>query len=155
MKILSASLFLVIFTALCFNGYAAFPIKKQNAVASAAAEQKNGLSINTLTPPPYHYGNENANGSAGLVSLCMGVAGMACYIAGVATLDAAAGSGSTGLFLAGLVLGIMAMVFGIIGHKRPNRGMAIAGTILGIIEVAIALVVLIIAILVVAALGDL
>jgi len=45
----------------------------------------------------------------------------------------------TGLFVAALICGVLAVIFGIIGMKRGLRGLAIAGFIIGIIDIVVAL----------------
>lgn len=48
--------------------------------------------------------------------------------------------GIVGLLVAGIILGIVAIVFGIIGMKRAMPGLAIAGFVLGIIDVVGAII---------------
>ena len=53
--------------------------------------------------------------------------------------------GLVGLFLFGVVLGVLALIFGIIGLRRANagasgRGMAIAGIVLGVIDIIVYIV---------------
>ena len=50
---------------------------------------------------------------------------------------AAIACGFLGLFVAPLLLGLLAIVFGALGLKKRLRGLAIAGLILGIIELLI------------------
>lgn len=50
--------------------------------------------------------------------------------------------GIVGLFVAGLICGALAIVFGVIGMKRGLRGLAIAGLILGIVDIVAALIII-------------
>ena len=50
--------------------------------------------------------------------------------------------GIVGLFIAGLICGTLAVVFGVIGMKRGLKGLAIAGLILGIIDIIAALIII-------------
>lgn len=47
-----------------------------------------------------------------------------------------------GLFVAGLICGTLAVIFGIIGMKRGLRGLAIAGFIIGVIDIVAALIII-------------
>lgn len=55
--------------------------------------------------------------------------------------------GILGLFRYGLLLGPLAIIFGIIGLNREGRGMALAGLILGIIDILIWLVIIMLVLL--------
>ncbi|MFI7274041.1 DUF4190 domain-containing protein [Streptomyces sp. MS19] len=48
--------------------------------------------------------------------------------------------GIVGLFLAGIPLGILAIVLGALAQKRTPTGMARAGIILGVVDIVLAIV---------------
>lgn len=50
--------------------------------------------------------------------------------------------GIVGLFVAALICGALAIIFGVIGMKRGMRGLAIAGLILGIVDIVAALIII-------------
>ena len=50
--------------------------------------------------------------------------------------------GIVGLFYGGLILGPLAIVFGVIGMKRDGRGMAIAGLACGIVATLLSILIL-------------
>jgi len=50
--------------------------------------------------------------------------------------------GLVGLFVAGLICGTLAIIFGVMGMKKGMKGLAIAGIILGIIDIVGAIIVL-------------
>ena len=50
--------------------------------------------------------------------------------------------GLVGLLVAGLICGTLAVIFGAIGLKRGKRGLAIAGMIIGIVDVVVVLIAL-------------
>lgn len=86
-------------------------------------------------PPPGGYGTQKKNGF-GVAALVLGIAAILLFWT----------------FVGGIVLGIMAIAFGVLGRKRVSRGeadnggMALAGIITGAVGLAITLVIVVVAI---------
>lgn len=106
-------------------GYAAFPIQSQNTGIDTLIGEN--LLAGTANSKELSYSPRSSRserhyreGSAGF-----GIAALAL--------------GITGLFVAGLICGICAIVFGVIGMKRRLKGLAIAGFTLGIIDTVVLL----------------
>lgn len=108
--------------------FAAFPLKKQSTILSSAVQ---GAEHSAL-PPTYH-NNINDEGGTGLFAFGSGMGGLICYILAALMMNAV-------LLGVGFVLGILAIIFGAKGHNKRNQGFAIAGCILGIIEVSIPII---------------
>lgn len=106
--------FIFLLTALCMVNltFASFPITQSTLETNTQSEQIDEISIPI---------SNVSNGGAG-----WGIAALACGFIGLLT-------GPIGA----LVLGLLAIVFGAIGLKKNLKGLAIAGLILGIIELLI------------------
>lgn len=106
---------LFILFAFCFSfsnvAYASFPIVEKE---SSKTELSLAESTNSLSSAV------SSNGKG------MSIAALVC--------------GIVGLFVGGLILGPLAIIFGAIGMKRGGRGMAIAGLICGIVATVGALI---------------
>jgi uncharacterized membrane protein YkgB len=102
------------------RGYAAFPIQAQNSTLDTLTMQEMPAAATNIkanpSPRTTHKERNARSESAGF--------GIAALILGI-----------TGLVILGIVCGILAIVFGIIGMKRRLKGLAIAGLTLGIIDV--------------------
>ncbi|WP_053171408.1 DUF4190 domain-containing protein [Streptomyces sp. SBT349] len=48
-------------------------------------------------------------------------------------------SGIVGLFFAGLVLGVLAVVLGVLAHRRVPSGTAKAGIVLGVVDICLSI----------------
>ena len=99
-------------TALCVANltFASFPIT-QSTLEPVTVQTDQIDNISTTT-------TNVSNGGSG-----WGIAALAC--------------GIVGLFAGALIMGPLAIVFGALGLKKKLRGLAIAGLILGIIELLI------------------
>ena len=86
--------------------FASFPITESEH-SHIETELQISESLNSLSPAV-------SGGGKG-----MSIAAMVC--------------GIVGLFIGGIILGPLAIVFGAIGMKRDGRGMAIAGLVCGIV----------------------
>jgi hypothetical protein len=82
------------------------------------------------TPPnpyasPYQTGGPVSRGSSGaaIAALVIGLTGLVLWLCP----------------LLGLGAGIVAVVFGVVGRKSPSRGMAIAGIVLGVIAILLSI----------------
>lgn len=119
--------------------FAAFPIKKEHIATNATEHVEKmsaALPAHRLQP---EYNEKDKGGSNGLISAGLGGGGLLSFILG----GALAGSGNTfgvALLVFGAVLGIFAIDFGAKGTGHKNRGWAIAGLVLGIIEVTVTII---------------
>ena len=98
-------------TALCMVNltFASFPVSQSSLETNIQTEQVD----NVVTP----ISTASGNGSG------WGIASFAC--------------GFVGLFAGALILGPLAIIFGALGLKKKLRGLAIAGLILGILELLV------------------
>lgn len=112
------------------SAYAAFPIKSKSEKTNTSfktAEIPAGKNIlQVLTPDETIQTRREPQG--------WGIASLSCAVAGLVT------------FPGGLLLGIPAIVFGAIGMGKNKRlrGLAIAGFTLGLMEIATAIVLLVV-----------
>ena len=61
--------------------------------------------------------------------------GVASLVFGIIALLVSFGGGAAGVSFIGTILGILAIIFGVIGKGNPNnRGVATAGIVLGVIS---------------------
>ena len=103
--------FAFILSALCMINltFASFPVTQSTLENNIQAEYVENISTSTSTA---------SNGGSG-----WGIASLAC--------------GIVGLFGGALILGPLAIIFGALGIKKNLKGLAIAGLVLGIIELLI------------------
>ena len=107
-KVLFAIIMLLSFSSMT---YASFPVTEQESDQSIKQSTEEKSFLADLKLP--NFAPVSSDGPAfGIVALCCGVVGLVFP-----------------------VLGIPAIVFGAMGLKRAGRGMAIAGLVLGIIEI--------------------
>lgn len=143
---------LLLMTCLCFSHatYAAFPAcKEESNNAVVVKKQSFDDLINStiekyrLPVPPYRGDAENGSGVLSIVSLVLGIAGLASIIGAFAAIAPA-------LLGVAAACGIAAIILGAMGaHRRPLRGVGIAGFVMGIIDMSILLVIGLIALLIV------
>jgi len=131
---------ILLLAALIFSvniSFAAFPVKSEPAPVSQevmANNLRDGIVTDAQMAPSYNNHNAAApyapysNGRSQKEGGGWAIASLAC--------------GVTGLLVAGLPLGICAVIFGVLGmsQDRPLQGLAIAGLIIGIIDVVAVLI---------------
>ena len=128
----------------CLNSYAAFPIQTESMPTATQQHQTFGekvqSAIKRYTSPvaPQEAGSSADNGTTGILSFTFGVAGILTLIAGIIT------GGS--VILLWPAFGIAAIVLGAIGLNKKNNGLAVAGFVLGLIEVTVFLAAIVLAI---------
>jgi hypothetical protein len=120
MKKLLLPIVIVMMTLLGYEPcYAAFPIQ-DTAIETGSVIVDAGPPINKM-----QHDNGKAETAAGAG---FGIAALCC--------------GVVGFFVAGIPLGVLAIVFGVIGINKRLKGLAIAGVALGFIDIIGALIVL-------------
>ena len=112
---------------------AAFILRSKKAVVQRQAQPplaESHFSIKKfrqyLRARPYQ---EEVGAGFGIASLGTAIAGLLCLVLFSST------AGSLALLVATLVLAISAVVFGAMGLRREMKGLAIAGMIMGIVEI--------------------
>jgi len=95
-----------------------------------------------LSAPPYGYGNDPVFGIISLTASVVGLAFLGLFFIG---------TGAGALLAAGLIMAVVGIVFGAIGLRKPMNGLAIAGMVLGILEIVAAVIGLIIVLATIAA----
>ena len=116
---------LLILTTLVNITYGSFPIASNSEI-----EAVNELNVGSLT-------NSSRTPVFGILSITFGLGSLLLYLAGFIF-------NNLGMFSLGWLLGIFALIFGVIGlFKSKSKRLAIIGSILGILE-SIALILFII-----------
>jgi len=100
--------------------YASFPVTSQDAEQATKQSLEENNFVDNFKLPNFTLVNGGGSGFS-VAALCCGI---------------------LGFFFLPFLLGPLAIVFGVMGMKRSGRGMAIAGLVLGIIQVAIVLLAL-------------
>jgi hypothetical protein len=136
MKYLFLILSFLLFAGLYSVSYAAYPMQHTSEPMAAAPvpqeafHDKIKAAVHKLTTPlPAVEGSQAGDGTIGIVSFALGIGGLALIIA--------SGVGAPILGLLGIACGIGAIVTGAMGFKQRNRGWAVAGFVLGVLEVLI------------------
>lgn len=132
--------------------YAAFPIAVETQSVStqqhAGAKEKIKGTIQKYTRQSKVANKGERGGWMGITSFCLGIGAILFFVVGVSAV-------SLGAFVvAGILSSILAIIFGAIGINKPNGGLAMAGMILGIVELGLLLLLFVLAALLFAAIWN-
>jgi hypothetical protein len=123
-------LFLFLLNAIAANNaIAAFPVS--NRIDNVPiAPMSHTAAPGPTAPVPGDMLSLNTDGSNGVLSLFLALTGMAAFLAAVGTVHPL-------FFALGIIMGAIAVLVGMSAKSKMNAGLAKAGTILGIIDIAV------------------